>query len=308
MCGKVDNYIIEKIISQLSNNQILIDTGWLISKDPSIAQLDNTKIAVCYSGIDWENTGCILERVEAHKLIKNNSKSQIHIGNSKGKYYFSYWVEFIRQNPTYFFDPAFTQTPVIEKLFLSYNRKSYPHREFLLKLIDNNDLTNLGIISRPDFPIMDLIYDPTQITCADSEFNNEFPNDIYSLGNPVEWNRFLINVIAETTKHTNVFLSEKTWKPIIGLRPFLILGDDSLYNHLQGFGFDTFDDLFGTWWKSPRWGDRAQSIVDILKKFDANPDSLNMLYQKLLPRLLNNRKRFEEYMIENHNKILNLGI
>ena len=309
LTGKVDNYIIENIVTQLSANHVLIDTGWVTSDDPAIKQLDHTKIAVCYSGIDGENTGCIPERLNAHEIIKNNSKSQIHIGNSNGKYYFSYWVEFIRQNSTYFFDQAFTKTPIIEKLFLSYNRKPHPHRKFLLKQFDNYNLTNLGIISRPDSPIGDLtFYNPPQLDRYDAEVNAKFPNDIFSLGDSVLWNKFLINVVTETTIHTNVFLSEKTWKPIIGLRPFLILGDNNLYIHLQELGFDTFDDVFGTWWELPRWQYRAQAIADILKKFEANPATLNSLYQKLLPRLLNNRKRFEEYTIENHNKILNLGI
>ena len=120
LTGKVDNYIIENIVTQLSANHVLIDTGWVTSDDPAIKQLDHTKIAVCYSGIDGENTGCIPERLNAHEIIKNNSKSQIHIGNSNGKYYFSYWVEFISQLEILLFIIHLNSIVMMPKLMLNF--------------------------------------------------------------------------------------------------------------------------------------------------------------------------------------------
>ena len=53
----------------------------------------------------------------------------------------------------------------------------------------------------------------------------------------------LAAVVTETTIHSDVLLSEKTFKPIIGLRPFLILGDQNLYKKLVEMGFDVFEDM-----------------------------------------------------------------
>ena len=303
--GQVDNYIIETISLQLPEDFSLVDTGWLEADDMAINSLDSSKTAVCYSGIDWENTNCIEPRRDAHKLIQQKSTAQIYIGNSNGPYYFNFWAEFIRQHPDNFFNDVYTAIPQIEKLFLSLNRKSYPHRNFFLDLLDENNLTNAGIISRPNNPVGKLWY---AVDPYDGEKDLLFPNDIYGLGDPDIWSKIFINVIVETTKHTDVFLSEKTWKPIIGLRPFLILGDNQLYYKLKENGFDTFDDLFGTWWKDPNWKNRAKSIVAILKNFDNQEKDLNNLYLQLRTRLLYNRNNFIIYMNKNHNKICNLGL
>ena len=304
--GKVNCYIIEQILPQLSPDHVFIDTSSITVTDTELDKLDPEKIAVCYSSIDWESTGCIPLRTDAHKIICNRSQSQIHIGNSYGQYYFSYWVEFIRQNPKYFFDQRYIQEPNIEKLYLCLNRKLHPFRVEFLELLES--VKDRGIVSRGATGFTNPVYNIKQVDPYESENNGTTVNDIFSLGDPGTWNQIFINVVTESCKHSNVFLSEKSWKPIIGLRPFLILGDDNLYNQLHLLDFDTFDDIFGTWWKLPWWKDRAQAIVDILKNFDNTPANLNMLYKKLLPRLINNRKRFEIYMIENHNKILNLGI
>jgi hypothetical protein len=303
--GKVDDYIINTIKLQLPRDHVLVDTGWLEVNDVAVRLLDASKTAVCYSGIDWENTNCIESRVDAHALIRQKSKAQIHIGNSNGAYYFSYWAEFIRQNPDNFFDDIYTATPQIEKLFLSLNRKEYPHRNFFLDLLDENNLADLGFVSRPSQPIGKLHYN---VDPHDGERNIQFPNDIYGLGDADVWRKIFLNVVVETTKHSNVFLSEKTWKPIIGLRPFLILGDYKLYPKLKENGFDTFDDLFGTWWEDSEWKNRARSIIDILKSFGKQEKDLNKLYLHLQPRLLYNKNNFITYMNINHNKICNLGL
>jgi len=299
--GTVNNYIIDTVSKQLPNDHVLIDTFWLTVKDSIITKLDDSKIAVCYSGLDWENTGCIEDRMAAHRLINARSARQIHIGNSNTQYFFSYWAEFIRQNPMYFLDEIYIQAPRLEKLFLSYNNTRRDHRVFLLNQIDDRGLGEIGIISRPGQARM------AQIVEQFDENDRELKNvDCYSLGEPAIWNTFLINVVTESTTHSDVFLSEKTWKPLIGMRPFMILGDTNLYAKLNELGFDTFDDLFGTWWKDPDWQRRAVSIADILKQYQHT--DLNKLYTKLLPRLQYNRENFKSFMIKNHNKICNLGI
>jgi hypothetical protein len=306
--GKVNSYVIEKILPQLNDDQILVDTSSITPQDQVLETLHADKIAVCYSSIDWENTNCIALRKDAHAIIQARTQSQIHIGNTSGKYFFSYWVEFIRQNPEHFFDDIYLADPNIEKLYLCLNRKDYHlHRKFLLSEFDKrSNLAALGIISRPSQPVGTLHYNYK--TYDDGEHNNSFPNDIYSLGDPRVWNKFFVNVVTESCVHSNVFFSEKTWKPIIGLRPFMILGDDAIYTKLHELGFDTFDDIFGTWWEEPTWQGRACAILSILENFSvANPD-LNTLYKSLYPRLLKNRQRFISYMFENHEKICNLNI
>jgi hypothetical protein len=187
---------------------------------------------------------------------------------------------------------------------LSYNRRSAEHRVYLLEQLKKCELITHGIVSQFDQSVGELSEHVLNMALRDSKLN--FPNDIHSLGDPNIWQQCLINVVTETTLYTDVFLSEKTWKPIVGMRPFLILGDYNIYSKLKQLGFDTFDDIFGDWWKENDWKKRADSIVFILKSF-AN-DDLHKMYQSLQPRLVNNRQRFTEYMIENHNKFCNLNL
>lgn len=50
-----------------------------------------------------------------------------------------------------------------------------------------------------------------------------------------------INLVTETFFGTNVFLSEKIFKPISNLQPFIVLGDFGTLKELKRLGFKTFD-------------------------------------------------------------------
>ena len=51
------------------------------------------------------------------------------------------------------------------------------------------------------------------------------------------------NIVSESYS-TECYAShtEKTLKPIIGSRPFVIYGDEAIYNVLDSFGLETFED------------------------------------------------------------------
>ncbi len=305
--GEVDQHIEDTIMLSLPADCVFINTTWLEINDELISTFDKNKTAVCYSGPDWENTKCIDIRKDAHKLISDNFKKVIHIGNTRGKFYFNFWAEFIRQNPDNFLDNKYTREPEFKKLFMCLNRKPHDHRRFLINLLEQRNLLNNGYVSffRDKNPLIltenlsDIIRD-TNNAVVD---NIPISNDIASLGDPNIWNSYFINVVTETTVHTDVFISEKTWKPIMGLRPFLILGDYHIYDHLKELGFDTFDDLFGTWYKDNNWEHRATSIVEILN-FYKNAD-IKQLYKSITPRLINNRKCFIDFANRNFNKLKN---
>ena len=310
--GQVDEYIIKTLKQQLIENQLFVDTSWLDQTYLDSLHLNEKQTAVVYSGIDWENTRCSEQRIKAHQYIKDNTKSQIHIGNTNNQYYFNFWAEFIRQYPDRFFDEEYLKEPIITNKFLCLNRKLHEHRVYLLDLFDKLDISQQGLISRPGYFLGNLDQDYINLIKLDTTESREIPNDIYGLGDPDIWNSFFLNVVTETTTHTDVFLSEKTWKPIIGLRPFVVLGDYAINSKLQNLGFDTFDDLFGNWWEDSNewkdWRDRANRLAVVLQSFfaDNSVTQLNSLYKKLKPRLIENRNRFIQYQQENINKIRNI--
>jgi len=303
--GEIDQHVEATIISNLPEDCIFINTTWLEVNDKLISTFNKSKTAVCYSGPDWESTSCIDIRKQAHKLISENFKNVIHIGNTRGKFYFNFWAEFIRQNSDSFFAETYAINPNFKKIYMCLNRKPHSHRLFLVELLEKHNLINDGYVSvhRKHNPIYLKEQLSDKVKKANDSIVDNIPidNDIVSLGDPDVWNSYFINVVTETTVHTDVFISEKTWKPIIGLRPFLILGDYHIYNHLKELGFDTFDDLFGTWYRNKNWEKRAESIVDILNFY--KDKDINTIYKKIFPRLKNNRECFINFLENNTEKI-----
>jgi len=308
--GEVDQHIEDTIMLSLPADCVFINTTWLEINSELILTFDKNKTAVCYSGPDWENTKCIDIRKDAHKLISDNFKKVIHIGNTRGKFYFNFWAEFIRQHLDNFLDKKYIREPEFKKLFMCLNRKPHAHRLFLVNLLENSNLLSDGYVSvyreKDSIFLNESLSD--NIKSANESVVDGIPisNDIVSLGDPNIWNSYFINVVTETTVHTDVFISEKTWKPIIGLRPFLILGDYEIYNYLKTQEFDTFDDLFGTWHTNKNWEHRARSIIEILNYY--KNENLNTLFRSIRHRLIENRNCYYKYMINNHQKINEFAI
>lgn len=77
-----------------------------------------------------------------------------------------------------------------------------------------------------------------------------------------------LHLVTETVfDYPHNWTSEKTWKPIVHLRPFVIAGPPGSLAHLRSLGFKTFS----TWWdesydeiQDPLL--RMKSIIELLKK------------------------------------------
>jgi hypothetical protein len=306
--GDVDRSIKDKIISGLCDQYIFVNTTW-IEKDQDLENILNLKkIAICYSGPDWENTNCINIRRQAHQLIKDNSKEVIYLGNTRGKHYFNFWAEFIRQYPCGFFDDRYLAPPNFDRVYMCLNRKPHDHRVFLIEGLINKNQIHKGLVSlgndKSSMILEETLDDIVQLGEQAVHGKMSIKNDILTLGDTNNWNRCFVNLVTETTVHTDVFISEKTWKPIIGLRPFLILGDQNIYLQLKELGFDTFDDVFGTWWENSNWQVRANHIISIIENITI--DQCRSDYQTLYPRLVKNRQRFLAYIKENQQRINNI--
>ena len=115
------------------------------------------------------------------------------------------------------------------------------------------------------------------------------PNDIYSLGNIDVWNKCFLNVVSETVQQldSTPFLSEKVFKPIIGMRPFIVYGHPDTSKLLRSKGFETFDEDFGFDPKSTY----SESAIEISRVLD-ELDDVELLYQKLLPKIIHNHENF----------------
>jgi hypothetical protein len=125
------------------------------------------------------------------------------------------------------------------------------------------------------------------------------PHDIHSLGNMQIWQQHFLNVVGETEflPWDNMFISEKTWKPVLGLRPFVINGQTKIYQYLRDQGFRTFEKYFNNveLENIPEY-QVHDSIVAVIKYLSSLPkDELISMYQHMLPDLLHNRRHFAEF-------------
>lgn len=167
--------------------------------------------------------------------------------------------------------------------YLCYQRKMNEHRIVLYDALKD---VSKGIITRGDQQ-----YDFNQNQLHNQHSLITFvTNDILSLGNMDIWNRSFLNIVSETGQSyfNPVFLSEKTFKPIIGMRPFLSYGHYQIGEKLKSLGFETFDEDFGY---SPSINDHenAGQLRDILSQLD----NLDKLYDKLYPKILHNKNHFK---------------
>jgi hypothetical protein len=208
-------------------------------------------------------------------------------------------------------------------VYMLYQRKPRLHRVEITNLILERNLDKKGILTLGDNNGSN--YDWTQgrgipslITIDDSPQNYKhngsktdfggIPNDLVSLGRLDLWQKHFLNIISETEfdNWTPRFITEKTWKPIIGLRPFIIHGQTSIYHWLRDMGFQTFNDY---WSHIPIESSDDQhgtvlSVIDWLGS--KSKEQLLEMYNDMLPRLIYNSERYQEFSKEQEYKMHNL--
>jgi len=294
---------IDKIIQACKPTDLFINSVWfqwdddmrnLLSKKP--------ERVIIYSGYDWDDRGW---RKPVHDKIREACDNIFYIGNTDGKGYFSFWLFFVEKYASKFYRDIPTSTS-ISKLFMTLNRRCHLHRVSLVKSLYEDNLEKYGYISLGDDPdnYFKPIFLPEDIINKDGDKASGkafgITNDISGLGNIKYWNDHLINVTTETSINNETFISEKTWKPILGLKPFMILGDPKLYEYLHDYGIDTFDDLFGQGYRHYDWEKRKEWIVDNLLSF--KDKDYNDLYNSILPRLVKNRDKMPTIFKKNKDR------
>jgi len=210
----------------------------------------------------------------------------------------------------------------IDKLFVSYNRKPHPHRQELVSKLISSNIKSCGIIT---FGTKDNIDIPTLLLQNDVHYKLDeapsdewaaIPNDIFSLGRLDIWQTHLINIVSETqfSPTNSQFVSEKIYKPIIGMRPFMVMASAHLCEYLKLHGFDTFEDLWpykiNVSEKLPIHVQQSQTARNIIKNLEwFHVQGINYqieLYHQIYPRLLANRNRFFEYAAEQNSNMIKL--
>ena len=115
------------------------------------------------------------------------------------------------------------------------------------------------------------------------------------------------SVQAESTvKLRYSFLTEKTWKPILGEHPFVTLASLNHYCDLKTLGFETFDNVFGSDWQSIEpWESRMKGLVDSIVQV-TGPNLHDIMFDDETRRQCrHNQRRFWDLWEEYPNTVSN---
>lgn len=193
-----------------------------------------------------------------------------------------------------------------ENRFLCYQRKrSQPRIDLYNALRDQQGIVTLSGEHMPAFN--DSV--PVEAGLLETTMDNIEslnPNDMWSLGDLGVWRGSFLNIVSETVQHHNgldrVFASEKTFKPILGMRPFLHYGEADFSGLLQSRGFETFDEDF-EYNPSAPYDQQAAQLANIIQSLD-NPEDM---YKKLLPKITHNRNHLHTMVQAEWKKVQQLA-
>jgi hypothetical protein len=139
--------------------------------------------------------------------------------------------------------------------------------------------------------------------------------DSYPILTPAHFNiskiyhNFFLEIVCETfLLGTTFYPTEKIWRPLINMTPFMVVGPKHYLANLKKLGFKTFS----TWWDEVYDEDAdldngKESIRCIQRNCDQigklSMPQLKSLYNDMLPVLQHNQQRFRELTIQEFNKI-----
>ena len=209
-------------------------------------------------------------------------------------------------------------------LFISYNRKPYTHRlAFVKKLIEHN-VKDLGVVTLgrafpgstgPDSDLYFSIGEKNQdyvkyghwYSDSSDATPHDIPHDLFSLHNMHYWKHHFLHIVGGTSQSRwNQFLTQIDFKPIIGMRPFLINGQTQNYEFWRRNGFCTFNHYFPGL-DFEQTDTLHMTLIDAIQQLSqlTNSELLSM-YNMMLPDLIHNRQRWYAWADEQKHQVENL--
>jgi hypothetical protein len=114
---------------------------------------------------------------------------------------------------------------------------------------------------------------------------------IFDTTHPAYSNSY-INLVTESVIFPTLFVTEKTWKPVVAGQLFLVIGSQNTIRYLRQCGVDTFDDIIDHDYydNEPDWKTRVlrvHKLIDQLLEQD-----LSTVYQQTFVRRLANHTKY----------------
>ena len=225
----------------------------------------------------------------AHYIEKLNRTKHVRVVGNNLDDYLNYWCLGFApegQFKNYLQDDFLKYN--FEKVFLCYQRSNTGYREKLydaLKCYNKYGTVTYAQIVNKKISVL---------------------NDINTVGELNIWNSHFLNIISETQydwqNPYQIFLSEKTWKPIYGMRPFLHFTNVYANDFLKSQGFELFWEDFGCVYDNNKsWSFQIKQITQAVENLKNK--NLNSFYKKLLPKIKHNRINLNKFIQRQKDKI-----
>lgn len=287
-------------------------------KNLSALQPQNYDMVFVVSLFDWEDQLLLDEVTQWHQ------QTPVSIGNTNNGHYICFWALIVNKYYHYSLDQVMPL--YFNHAFMCYNRKVHEHRARLIQGIIDRGLESAGVITLgaaepgvleryPELAerIPMLLPEDQQVSIDRLTGNTadcNMINDIGSIGNINVWKSHFLNVVTETTVHTDVFLSEKIFKPIVAMRPFVVLGDDRVIEHLHQLGFKTFESWFSEEYSRVSYNadpdTKVKLLCDIIEMLTQKTDTeLIQMYKEMYSTLEHNRLHFYRFAAEQKHHLYN---
>lgn len=223
------------------------------------------------------------------------------IGYYPGPGYIDYCALFV----DHFYQPVdqslLLDTSKIDTAYMCLNRKPHQHRMRLYHALQDAGLLDQGLVSMGGNPPVRLLANDQTAgqEIAPNPGSDQFGinNDIVSLGNLDNWQRHFVNIVTETIWdcEPSDFVSEKTYKPLLGLRPFLIYAPNGAVQCLINRGLEPyvndFQDITDTDLCQP------YNVAVFLQELCKQPKSYwQMKLANLREKLLFNQDQFKQHV------------
>ena len=174
-----------------------------------------------------------------------------------------------------------------DKVFLCYNRRAKNFRCKLVYELIKNGLIEYGYVSLGKNVNYDIykesipydFYNKLPISFDDTDLNVNHANEFVKK----DFMNSYVSVVSETSVDAgDIFPTEKTFKPIVGMQPFIIVSSYGYLKFLRSLGYKTFSDWFDESYDLEEDDtERVLMIVDVIKDLcsKSKKELSNMLFE-----------------------------
>jgi len=193
------------------------------------------------------------------------------------------------------------------RLYTCYNHKNNPARAKLVDQLVAKNLLNDGLVTYhyPESAEWEFHDGSKLMDESDFEFHNSSLPQFEASAIPKNQSMGFFDIVPESRYEENeYFMTEKTLKSILMLRPFIAFSSTGYsVEYLEKYiGLELYDEMFDyTFDSCTSLNDRVDGIINNvihLKSILSDNSSKHSMYKKLLPKLIRNRNRIIEIFFD----------